>query len=442
MRGHLRSPRCVVLAASAALLLAASGLWAQEKPAPQQQQQQQQSQPPASQIPDAPSAVRPPQPFPAPAPGSTPPPAPAPQQPQQPAINPDNGNEIPPMPPGPKITEAPPGAANAPGSPRDDLYKLVVTTNFVLVPVTVKNTTGGLVDGLLAKNFTVYEDGAPQRLTFFTSDPFPLTAAVVVDLSMSDKDVKQVQQSLPALIGAFGQFDEVSIFSYAETVQQMQDFTAINSERLAATIRKLKQRSGRTGGVPVTSGPLASGPTINGRPWNDGAQPRQVYTPPAHVLNDAILAAANELSRRDPTRRKVIFVVSDGKEYNSDASYQEVLRVLLEHQISVYAVGVGNAALPGYSQAERIRIPGQGYGNILPKYVSATGGEMLTELSQAAIERAYSRLTEEARNQYTLGYLTRATPSSTYRTIEVVVDQPGLSVHAKQGYYPLPPASR
>ena len=438
MRDHPKAVVCAVLALGGALGLAA-GMWAQEQPSQSPPQQQEQSKP-QTPIPDAPSAVRPPQPFPAPAPGSTPPPA-APAE--QPTVNPETGNEVPPPPPGPKITEAPPGGApNVPGSPRDDLYKLVVTTNFVMVPVTVKNAAGTMVDGLLAKDFTVYEDGEPQKLTFFTSDPFPLTAAVVVDLSMSDKDVKQVEQTLPALVGAFGQYDEVAVFSYASSVQQLQDFTAVNSERLTASMRKLKQRSGRTGGIPVTSGPLATGPTINGRPSNEGAQPRPTYRPQAHVLNDAILAAANDLARRDPTRRKVIFVIGDGREYNSDASYQEVLRVLLEHQITVYAVGVGNAALPGYAQAERIRVPGQGYGNILPKYASATGGEMLAELSQAAIERAYSRLTEQARNQYTLGYLTRATPSSTYRTIEVVVNQPFLKVHAKAGYYPLPPASR
>lgn len=440
MKAKPTAVRSVVLSIGVPVLLLVSAVYAQEKPAPSPQQGQAQQD---QQIPDAPSAVKPPQPFPTtptPAP-STPPAAPSPAQ--QPAVSPNTGNDVSPPPPEPKITEAPPeGSPNFPGSPRDNLYKLVVNTNFVVVPVTVKSSSGTIVEGLLPKNFTVYEDGEPQKLTFFTSDPFPLSAAVVVDLSMSDKDVKKVQQTLPALTGAFGQFDEVAIFSYADTVQQMQDFTGITSERLTATMRRLKQRTGRTGGVPVNSGPLASGPTINGRPWNPNAQPQPTYKPEAHVLNDAILEAAAELSRRDRTRRKVIFVIGDGKEYGSDASYQEVLHVLLEHQIAVYAVGVGNAALPGYSQAERIRIPGQGYGDILPKYASATGGDMIAELSQASIERAYSRLTEQARNQYTLGYSTRATPSSTYRSIEVVVDQPGLKVHARAGYYPLPPAAK
>jgi VWFA-related protein len=165
-----------------------------------------------------------------------------------------------------------------------------------------------------------------------------------------------------------------------------------------------------------------------------------VYTErQARVLNDAVLQAALDLARRDPTRRKVLFIISNGEDYRSSASYGEVLKVLLTNQISVYAVGVGGAAIPGYAQAQKIHLPRMGYGNILPKYASATGGEVFSEFDQSAIERAYSRLTEEARNQYTIGYTTRATPSSQYRDIEVIVDRPDLRVTAKQGYYPLPP---
>jgi VWFA-related protein len=203
-----------------------------------------------------------------------------------------------------------------------------------------------------------------------------------------------------------------------------------------------KKASARSGGVPVVGGPFGYPPgMVNGRPIDPGQNPTPSYTTrEAKVLNDAILQAALDLSRREPTRRKVIFVVSDGTEYRSSATYGEVLKVLLTNQISVYAVGVGGAAIPGYGQAQKIHIPKTGlYGDILPRYAVATGGEVLNELNQSAIEQAYSRLTEEARNQYTIGYTTRATPSSQYRDIEVRIDKPGLKVTAKQGYYPLPP---
>jgi len=56
-----------------------------------------------------------------------------------------------------------------------------------------------------------------------------------------------------------------------------------------------------------------------------------------HTLNDAILAAAKELSTRPKGRRRIIYVISDGKEYGSKATYKEVLRYLETNKIAVYA---------------------------------------------------------------------------------------------------------
>jgi VWFA-related protein len=165
------------------------------------------------------------------------------------------------------------------------------------------------------------------------------------------------------------------------------------------------------------------------------------------VLNDAVLAAAMDLGKRDKSRRKIIFIISDGREYRSDASYSDVLKVLLSNGILVYGIGVEGAAIPGYKEISRLHIPKMGYSDILPRYASATGGEILTEYSKTAIEGAYQQAIGDARNQYTLGYTTAATPSSTYREIEVRVGRPGCKssdlrpcvlVFAKAGYYPLP----
>src|SRR5690348_12377030 len=52
------------------------------------------------------------------------------------------------------------------GTSRNDLYTYSVRVNFVQVPVTVKDSSGRLVPGLQPQDFTVYEDGVPQKLTF------------------------------------------------------------------------------------------------------------------------------------------------------------------------------------------------------------------------------------------------------------------------------------
>jgi hypothetical protein len=117
------------------------------------------------------------------------------------------------------------------------------------------------------------------------------------------------------------------------------------------------------------------------------------------------------------------------------------LKVLLSQNVTVYAVAVDAAAIPGLRTIEKIHLPRFGTGNILPKYASATAGQVFSEFNRAAIETAYGEITREARNQYTLGYYRRATPSTSFRTIEVQVTRPDLTVYAKPGYYPLPPTA-
>ena len=354
----------------------------------------------------------------------------------------------------PPVETVAPGSAPATNSqgtgprnqlnPKEDLgFTLRVTTNFVQIPVMVKDKQGRRVDGLLPQDFTVLENGKPQQLSYFTSDPFQLSVAVLIDLGMADVAVQKVNETYSALIGAFSPYDEVALYTYSSTVSRVTDFTN-RPERLTATLDSMKMVRGHNNGPPVLGGPLGpQGPMVNGIPVGTSGPP-PVYTPPkeAHVLNDAILRAAMDLSKRDRTRRKVIFVISDGRERGSSASYNDVMHVLQLHDIQVKAVVLDMGALPGYKQAEKLpHIFRQGYSNILPRYTNATGGgNVFTELSRNSIETAYAQITSEARNQYTLGYNPKAVAgSSAYRGIEVLVHRKNLEVYAKAGYYPIPP---
>jgi VWFA-related protein len=336
----------------------------------------------------------------------------------------------------------PQGQSQGRASGQDELYKFVVTTNEVVVPVRVTDASGARVDGLLSRDFSVYEDGKKQTMNFFTSDPVALSAAVIIDLGLPDVAVQRINQTFPALESAFSQYDEVSLYTYSSAVSRQTDFGAA-SRQLTATLNDLKTVRGRNNGPPVMSGPMGpQGPTVNNVPMDPNTP--AVMTPPkeSHVLNDAILRAALDLSKRDKTRRKIIFIVSDGREYRSTASYRDVLRVLLSSGIAVFGVAVEGSAIPGYNKLERLRLPGFGYSNILPKYSNATAGELFTDFSRTAIEASYARAMAEARNDYTLGYLTRATPSSSYRQIEVRVARSDVKVYARDGYYPVTPAVR
>jgi len=357
------------------------------------------------------------------------------------------------VPPPPAPTLAPPPEEPAPAAPappsqpneRDQMmYTMRVQTNFVVVPVTIKDYKGHLVEGLRKDDFAVLEDGVEQKIRFFTSDPFPLSAAVVLDVGVPDSVLRKVNETLPALAAAFSQFDELALYTFGDTVRKEHDFSAV-TDRYATVIKRLKKQ-GQEGGAPVAGGPLGqSSPSVNGKPIDASApQGGLVYVPyrEPHVLNDAILAAAQDLATRPKERRKLIFVISDGKETGSHANYAQVLKVLLSNSVSVYGVAVGDSSLPVIRDLDKLNVPRSGYGNILPRYAKSTGGDVFAEFDSNAIENAYAHATEQARNQYTLGYNAKSTgPSNTYRTIEVIVHRPGLRVHAKDGYYPLPIAS-
>jgi len=400
------------------------------------------SQPPAQaqDIPDAPSTVQPPVPkpaFPADAPGTSP---------DEPASHnaklPDD--EKPAPPPMHPIETLPPGTSPRNQiNPKQDLYTISVSANFVQIPVMVKNSDGRRIDGLLPKDFQVLENNKPQTLTYFTSDPFELSVAILLDIGMQDVALQKVNQTYSSLVGAFSPYDEVALYTYSSTVSQVTDFTG-RPERLTAALNELKVVRGHANGPPVLGGPLGpGGPTVNGAPVG-GPIIQPVNTPPreAHVLNDAILRAALDLGKRERTRRKVIFVISDGRELGSQASYTDVLKVLETRDIQVKAVVLDSGALPVFRQVEKIHLKGQGYNNLLPKYTAATGGgQVFNELSRNAMEDAYAQITSEARNQYTLGYVPKAaTGSAAYRSVEVVVYKKDVKVSAKDGYYPIPSA--
>jgi VWFA-related protein len=444
------------------MLLALATVVALAVPIPALQAQsgsQPQSQPPANSqpaqdIPDAPSTVQPPAPKPvlppAPPPGSSTGaeanpfpgdnPSPGNGKPGQDTQSQDQDKAAQPSTP-------PAPAANKPQrnqiNPSEGLYTIGISVNRVQVPVMVKDSSGRRVDGLLYTDFTVLENGKKQTLVYFTSDPFALSVAVVIDTGMADVALQKINETYSALAGAFSPYDEVALYTYSSTVSQVTDFTG-RPERLTAALNDMKQYRGHANGPPVLGGPLGpEGPTINGLPAGGPPVP-PVYTPPreAHVLNDAILRAAQDLSRRDRERRKVIFVISDGREMGSRASYAGVLHLLQARDIQVRAVVVDSGALPGFRQLDKFHIPDQGRTNNLAKFVRATcGADPLAELSRNSIEDAYAEITSEARNQYTLGYNAQATTgSSAYRSIEVRVDRKGLKVAAKDGYFAVPTA--
>jgi VWFA-related protein len=322
-----------------------------------------------------------------------------------------------------------------------------IPVNEVLVPVMVRDKKGALVPSLDWRNFRVYEDGARQKIVYFTTDPYPLSVAFVVDQSLPADVMSKVNQSLAAVTGAFTPADSVAVFTYNTTPREITTFTGAQGARLNVALESAKA-PGRDMGMPAQGGPMEGGPMINGDYIDPNLAPQHgnnigMSRQPKdyHPLNDAILAAATELAKQPRTNhRRIIYIISDGKEQGSKASYKEVVRYLLTNDISLYGTLVGDSAIWGLGYLDKKHIPllPTMRDNLLPKYSIATGGMLDSELSENGIQRSFAKITDSVRSQYTLGYLSHAgVMASRFHTIEVRIEGvPNLEITARDGYYP------
>ena len=79
------------------------------------------------------------------------------------------------------------GALAVHGPTPIDAQSPTFKSSVAMVPltVTVTDTTGKHVTGLTGNDFTVFEDGVEQPLSFFACDEVPVDVALVVDTSGS-----------------------------------------------------------------------------------------------------------------------------------------------------------------------------------------------------------------------------------------------------------------
>ena len=373
---------------------------------------------------------------------------------------PSAGTATPPAAPAPGAALPPSGAAHAaeeqtffydtPTGDAANAPTIPVQVNDVNVPFTVKDSKGQLVAGIQAKEVQVYENGVLQRITHFTDEEQPLSVALVIDQSMTYDNMQRVNTALGALPDAFTRYDEISLFKYNNGPNMVTDFTGAQSARLADAI-SISKGSGRE---PLKagdlSGPMAQTTVINNQNFDPNTASQRgnsgiVLNPPreVHTLNDAIMAAAKALSDRPSGRRRVIYVISDGKEYGSKAKTKDVIKYLQTNQIEVDGTLVGDSSLPVVGVLDRMHLPLTMRDDVLPQYANETGGNFDAEFRTGGMETSFAKIALEVRNRYTLDFNTRLPPlDDKYRKLEVKVLRPGLTVIAKQGYYPTPQPTR
>ena len=357
----------------------------------------------------------------------------------------------------PADTSSPPSAAEEkylPNANDPPLQTLVLRANVVDVPFTVKDSKGRLVPGITPRDVRIYENGLRQKMDFFTVDPFPLSVALVIDQSLDYQTMGRVNAALGALQAAFTSYDEVAVFSYNNGPKMLAPFTGGQSALLTTVLEYNAKGKGRdplyadTGpmsrGIYLNDGSLANQtPLTAGGPGSPQGVRGQQIEREVHTLNDAILEAGKTLSKTAKGRRRIIYVISDGKEYGSTAKQKDVIRYLASNDISVWGTLTGDSSVEGLGFLDRYHLPLFMRDNVLKAYTDATGGQTFAEFRTKAIANSFSLITEQVRTQYAIGFTTRLSSlDEKFRTIEVKVERPNLQVFAKKGYYPTATALR
>ncbi|MDR1990212.1 MAG: VWA domain-containing protein [Acidobacteriaceae bacterium] len=262
-----------------------------------------------------------------------------------------------------------------------------VNVDVVQVTVTVTDDSGHFVADIPRDAFTIYENGAPQAVTYFQSDDVPLELLVAVDISGSmTAFMPQLKTAVKQFLSAVPAEHQVTLLGFNDTVFPLARKTTDLAERVRAVDRLM--------------------------PWG------------ATALYDSIVRGVDMLGRQPG--RKALVVFSDGEDQGSHVALEDVERRLQASDVTLYIIAEGRGISQQYLKKTMQRL------------TTPTGGRTFTTESAAQLEATFAELLDELSHQYLLGYPpTNAARDDSWR--EIRVDVAGHSgVRARQGYRAAP----
>jgi VWFA-related protein len=292
-----------------------------------------------------------------------------------------------------------PSAPAQPAQDADQQQTGAVTTirthvNLVNVLFTVTDKKNHLVLDLTKDDFRVFEDNKPQKISFFSRETdLPLRIGILIDTSNSIRERLRFEQE--AAIDFLNTTvrpgkDMAYVVGFDVTPQLVQDYTD-DVNKLADAIRNL-QAGGGTG------------------------------------LYDAIYFASKEkmlyFPPPEPYLRRVMVIVSDGRDNQSEHSRDEALAMAERGEVTIFAISTNRSG---------IQSPGD---NVLKYFAKETGGQAFFPFAASDVAEDFRQIAKELRSQYSLAYTsTDTTRDGAFRKIAVDATEKGYHVRAKSGYW-------
>ena len=307
-----------------------------------------------------------------------------------------------------------------------------IETNLVTVPVSVLDRQGRFIADLKRDQFKVMENGVEQKIAYFEPTEKPFTVALVLDTSGSTIfHLWEIKEAAIAFAKQLRPQDRVLVVTFDEMVMLLTEAT--NDLNV---VTQVIQQNARTG--------------FSTR------------------LYDAIdLVIKERLNKIDG--RKAIVLFTDGVDTSSyQATSQTTLREVDERDVLIYPIQYDTTDYMAATQrpsnvtitqnsSSNWPFPSRSssqvtYSNptiqgaptkadydfadqFLHQLADKTGGRLYQANDRTQLSNAFSRIAEELRYQYSLGYYPQTgLETGERRVIRVRVDQPNLAVRARESY--------
>lgn len=270
------------------------------------------------------------------------------------------------------------------------IFKSSVRT--VPVYATVVDSGGRLVPDLERGDFTILDNGKPAELSLFSNQSQPFSAVVMLDTSASmTANLKLLNRAAEQFLMRLLPVDRAQVGAFNDKIQLSGTFTNNRDELIGAL--------------------------------ND------LYFGNPTRLNDGIAAGLDALKGIEG--RRVVLVFTDGEDTASRTGFKSVLERARDEEVMVYSIGLESEFFNG------MRIVKTRPSRDLRKISDETGGGYFELLKTVDLAPTFSRVAQELRSQYLIGFAPVALDGKVHK-LDVKVNRPGMIVRARKSYLAAP----
>lgn len=276
-----------------------------------------------------------------------------------------------------------------------DASTIVVNSDLVNLTVTVVDRKGRLITDLDKDAFSIYENSQKQTIHFFSREDAPVSVGIIFDVSgsMSPQKIDRARLALQRFIETSSNQDEYFLIAFNQRAELLADRTR-DADALLNQLRSV-QPKGQT------------------------------------ALYDACYLGLEKVMR-GTHRKRALLLFTDGEDNRSRYKLSELMRLVKESDVSIYAIGMIEDMNLSAKLADR---------DMLSDLTALTGGKAFFPDSDEELPEVFEQIALELRSQYAIAYRPEnSTADGKLRRVKVKLQLPNggpkLIVRSKEGYYP------